>query len=147
MRVGLAFDMVCIIWSTGCLLANILHKSYIQQLHNAVRVSKQWCMFLHRQLKEVEQWNREADGLDLLAISYQIHSTGDNIIYSLTCSRQCYCIVQCYDLECCMCLCLINLNWVCRFVMRFQFSSDLLHVHVCQYSNNIKKVKQWAILF
>ena len=41
-------------------------------------------MFLHRQLKEVEQWNREVDGLDLLAISYQIHSTGDNIIYSLT---------------------------------------------------------------
>ena len=41
-------------------------------------------MFLHRQLKEVEQWNRVADGLDLLAISYQIHSTGDNIIYSLT---------------------------------------------------------------
>ena len=41
-------------------------------------------MFLHRQLKEVEQWNREVDGLDLLAISYQIHSTGDNITYSLT---------------------------------------------------------------
>ena len=58
----------------------------VTQCYIHVYQSSAICIFFPRQLREVEQWNREVDGLDLLAISYQIHSTGDNVIYPLTCS-------------------------------------------------------------